>query len=291
MSVPIFDDLVQSTRMGTGFARDYAAYGLWMLRRSPEHMKGYVEADDICVHYHCFRRGEPVLLLHGGFMCAETWVGQIPALACRYRVIATDSRGHGRTTLGTGPITYRRMATDTAALIAKLKLDAVHLVGWSDGGCTGLAMAIEYPDLVRSVTLLGTPFHTDNYSEEAKRKLERTLKPGSPTLLSLSALRRMLTPEPERGREFVEKMRKLWLELPDFTHDELGGITAPVLVIGCDRDEYLSLTPDPLQVFKDTAAAIPGSRLEVVTGGTHSVHIERPRDVNRLILDFLRGIG
>ncbi|MEW6555594.1 MAG: alpha/beta hydrolase [Actinomycetota bacterium] len=290
MSFPIVADLAQSTRMGIGFARGCAAYNLWMLRQSPEHMKGYVEADDICVYYHCFRRGDPVLLLHGGFMCAETWVGQIPALARHHRVIATDSRGHGRTTLGTGPITFRRMASDTAALIAKLKLDAVHLVGWSDGGCTGLAMAIEHPGLVRSLTLLGTPFHTDNYSDEAKRKLERMLKPGSPALLGLSALRRLLTPEPEKGREFVEKMRRMWLELPDFTHEELGRITAPVLVIGCDRDEYLSLTPDPLQVFKDTASAIPGARLEVVAGGTHGVHMERPGEVNRLVLDFLQGM-
>jgi pimeloyl-ACP methyl ester carboxylesterase len=291
MSAPIIDDLVQSTRMGIGFARDYAAYGLWMLRQNPENMKCYVEADDICVYYHCFSRGEPVLLLHGGFMCAETWVGQIPALARHYRVIATDSRGHGRTTLGTGPITYRRMAADAAALITKLKLGAVHLIGWSDGGCTSLAMAIDRPELVRSMTLLGTPFHTDNYCDEARRKMERMLEPGSAALLGQAALRRMLSPEPEKGKEFVGKMRELWRGLPDFTREELGRISVPVLVIGCDRDEYFSLTPDPLQLFKETAAAIPGARLEVLAGGTHSVHLERPKAVNRLILGFLRSVA
>ena len=291
MNTSIIEDLVQSTRMGIAFARDYAAYGLWMLRQGPENMKCYVEADDICVYYHCFSRGEPVLLLHGGFMCAETWVGQIPALARHYRVIATDSRGHGRTTLGTGPITYRRMAGDMAALIAKLKLGAVHLIGWSDGGCTSLALAIDHPELVRSLTLLGTPFHTDNYSGDAKRKIASMLKPGSAALLGLSALRRLLTPEPEKGREFAAKMRELWSTLPDFTREELGRIRSPALVIGCDRDEYLSLWPDPLRVFKETAEAIPDARLEVIRGGSHSVSIERPKIVNRLILDFLQGIG
>jgi pimeloyl-ACP methyl ester carboxylesterase len=229
-----------------------------------------------------------VLLLHGGFTCAETWAGQIPALARDYRVIATDSRGHGRTTLGEGPLTYRRMAGDAAELIRRLGLGQVHLIGSSDGGCTGLALAFERPELVRSLTLLGTPYSTDNYTDEAKKKIKRLLRPSSISMLALRALRRLLTPEPERGREFLGVMTRMWTGLPDFTREELGRIEAPVLVIGCDRDEFLSLTPDPLQVFRETAEAIPGARMEVVKGGTHNVHIERPGAVNRLILDFLR---
>jgi pimeloyl-ACP methyl ester carboxylesterase len=284
-------ELIQSARMGFGFARAYAAYGLWMLRHNPENMKSHVEAGDICIYYHCYGRGDPVLLLHGGFMCAETWAGQIPALVRHYRVIATDSRGHGRTTLGTGPFTFRRMAGDAAELIEHLRLGRVHLVGWSDGGCTALAMALERPELVRSMTLLGTPYSTTNYNDEAKQKIARLLRPHSVSMLSLRALRRLLTPEPERGREFLEKMAGMWTGLPDFTREELGRIEAPALVIGCDRDEFLSLTPDPLQVFRETAEAIPGARLEFVQGGSHSVAIERPGTVNRLILDFLREVG
>lgn len=291
MDNPTVAELIQSTRMSIALTRDYAAYGLWMLRKNPENMKSYVEAGDICIYYHCYGRGQPVLLLHGGFMCAEAWAGQIPALAKSYRVVATDLRGHGRTTLGEGPVTYHRMAGDAADLIEHLRLGSVHLIGWSDGGCTALALALQRPELVRSMTLLGTPYSTDNYSEEAKEKMERLLRPSSVSMLGLRALRRLLTPEPERGREFVEKMTAMWTGLPDLTREELGRIEAPALVIGCDRDEYLSLAPDPLQVFKETADAIPGARMEVVRGGTHSVHIERPGMVNRLILDFLREVG
>ncbi len=283
--------MAQSTRMSLAFARAYAAYGLWMLRKNPENMKSYVEAGDICIYYHCYGRGQPVLLLHGGFMCAETWAGQIPALARDYRVVAADSRGHGRTTLGEGPITYRGMAGDAAALIERLRLGRVHIVGWSDGGCAGLALALERPEMVRSMTLLGTPYSTDNYSEDAKVSMERLLRPSSPSMLALRGLRRLLTPEPERDREFVKKMSAMWRGSPDFTREELGRIEAPVLVIGCDRDEYLSLWPDALRVFRETADAIPGARMEVVRGGTHSVHIERPGAVNRLMVDFLREVG
>ena len=188
----ILSELVQSTRMSLAFARNFAAYRLWMLRERPENLASKVEADDICIHYHCYSRGEPIVLLHGGFMFSETWAGQIPALAHGHRVIAMDSRGHGRTTLGTQPLTFRRMAEDTAALIDKLRLGRVHLVGWSDGGCTALALAMDRPELVRSMTLLGTPFSTENYSEEAKHKIASMLLPHSLSMLGMTAIRRLL---------------------------------------------------------------------------------------------------
>ena len=289
MSGGITEDLILSLRMSAHFALAYARYRLWVLRTRPLESEGRVDADDINIYCHTYGQGESVLLLHGGFMFAETWAGQIPTLAARHQVIAMDSRGHGRTTLGTRPLTYRQMAADAAALVEKLGLGGVHLVGWSDGGCASLAMALQRPDLVRSMVLLGTPFNTDNYSEEAKRRMDNILRPWSLSMLGLRSIRRLMTSEPESGREFLEKMTRMWRESPDFSREELGRIEAPTLVIGCDRDEFLSLWPDPLQVFKETAAAIPGARLSLVHGGTHSVCIERPHEVNVLIQKFLEG--
>ena len=285
------DSLIQPLRMSADFTLVYFKYRLWMLRTRPPNSEGRVDCGDINIYYHGYGQGEPVLMLHGGFMFAETWAGQIPALTLRHQVIAMDSRGHGRTTLGTRPLTFRQMAEDAAALVESLGLDGVHLIGWSDGGCTSLAMALQRPDLVRSMVLLGTPFNTDNYSEEAKRRIENILRPRSLSMLGLRSMRRLMTSEPERGGEFVEKMSRMWREEPDFSRDELGSIEAPTLVIGCDRDEFLSLWPDPLQVFKDTAASIPGARMSLVRGGTHSVSIERPQEVNTLILKFLEGVS
>ena len=290
MSRGLTEDLTQSLRMGSHFSLAYTKYRLWLVRARPESARGRATVGDISIYYHSCGQGEPVLMLHGGFMYAETWAGQIPSLALGHHVVAPDSRGHGRTTLGTRPLTYRQMADDAAGLVERLGLGRVHLVGWSDGGCTSLAMALQRPDLVRSIVLLGTPFNTDNYSEEARRKIEGILRPRSLSMLGLRSIRRMLTSEPEKGGEFLEKMAGMWRELPDFSREELGRIEAPTLVIGCDRDEFLSLWPDPLQVFKETAEAIPGARLSLVRGGTHSVCIERPLEVNTLILKFLDGI-
>jgi len=290
MSAGLRAELTQSLRMIAYSTLASSRYYLWTLRERPEHEKGRVDIGDARIFYLSYGQGEPLLMLHGGFTYAESWVGQTPQLAQLYRVIAPDSRGHGRSTLGTMPITYRQMAEDMAALVERLGLGGVHLVGWSDGGCTSLAMALQRPDLVRSMVLLGTPFNTDNYSAEGWRQMENILDPRSLSMVSLRAMRRLMTPEPHRGKEFLEKMSAMWRSLPDFTTDDLGRIEAPTLVIGCDRDEFLSLWPDPLQVFKDTAAAIPNARLETIKGGTHFVSLERAREVNRLILDFLASL-
>jgi pimeloyl-ACP methyl ester carboxylesterase len=235
---------------------------------------GRLPAGDIDIYYKRFGCGEPVLLLHGGFMVSEGWAAQMPALARDHMVIAMDSRGHGRTTLGTAQLTYRQMGLDVANLIERLGVGPAHVIGSSDGGIAGLALALERPDLLRSLVLLGTSF----------------LSPRAPVLLGLRGLRRLMNPEPWTGRRFVASMRKLWTTLPDFTVEELGTICTPTLVIGCDKDEFLSLSDDPLEVFRETAAAMPNAELAVIPGGTHTVNINRPGVVNELILNFIASV-
>lgn len=282
-------NFIQSLGMSYAMARSLSTYAFWILRTRPRDTSGRMEVGDISMFYRCYGAGDPVLMLHGGFMFAETWASQIPVLSRHYRVIAPDSRGHGRTTLGTRELTYRQMAEDCAELIEMLGRGPAHLVGSSDGGTTALALAMQRPELVRSLVLLGTPFNTSNYSPASWRSIDKFMRPVSPELISMRVVRRLLSAEPEQGAEFVRRMGKMWYELPDFTPEQLGLIEAPALVIAGDRDEFLSLWDDPLQVFRETVAAIPRAQLMVVPGGTHAVHEQRAREVNRLILDFLLG--
>jgi pimeloyl-ACP methyl ester carboxylesterase len=283
-------ELSQVMSLALTWPRVSKLYKTWMKQTRPQNSAGYVKAGDISIYFRRYGAGDPVLLLHGGFMYAETWAGQIPALASRYQVIAMDSRGHGRTTLGTRPLTYRQMAEDAAALIEKLDLGPINLVGLSDGGSTSLALALQRPELVRSLVLLVTPFNTDNYNDSAKRFIEGQLRPWSLSLMGFKIIRRLLTREPENGAQFFEKMKSMWTKLPDFTVEDLQHIEAPTLVVACDHDEYLSPAEDPLRVFSDTAAAIPNARMVTIPGGTHLVNVEHYKTVNSIILDFLESV-
>ena len=75
----------------------------------------HVEANGLRVYYEVHGEGEPLLLIHGGTATSQSWASHLPAFTEHFRVIAPDSRGHGRTDNPTGKLGYRLMADDVAA--------------------------------------------------------------------------------------------------------------------------------------------------------------------------------
>ena len=102
--------------------------------------------------------GEPLVLVHGTGAQASTWRGVVGDLAAGgYRVIAYDRRGFGRSTHR--PVRdYRVHVADLAAVIEGVGAPA-HVLGWSSGGNTALALAVERPDLYRSLVIAEAPWH------------------------------------------------------------------------------------------------------------------------------------
>ena len=85
--------------------------------------------------------GQPIILLHGGLGSRDDFLPLAKHLAADYRLIAIDSRGHGRSALGDLPLTYRRLEQDAAAVLAELGLTDAGIIGHSDGGIVALRLA------------------------------------------------------------------------------------------------------------------------------------------------------
>jgi pimeloyl-ACP methyl ester carboxylesterase len=102
--------------------------------------------------------GEPLVLVHGTGAQASSWGRTVGDLAeGGYRVIAYDRRGYGRSTHP--PVRdYRTHIADLAAVIERVGGRA-HVVGWSSGGNTALALAVQRPELVRSLVVMEAPWH------------------------------------------------------------------------------------------------------------------------------------
>ena len=111
-------------------------------------MSGYLELADQRVFVEEYGAGEPLFLLHGGMVAADSWQFQIAALAERYQVFVPERRGHGRTPDVPGPYTTEDMAAETVAVIEALVDGPVRLVGWSDGAYVAAYAALTRPDLV-----------------------------------------------------------------------------------------------------------------------------------------------
>jgi pimeloyl-ACP methyl ester carboxylesterase len=219
--------------------------------------------------------GDPVLLLHGGLSDSDLLLDPLePALADRFRVVAFDRRGHGRTADTDAPFHYDDMATETIAVIDELIGARSHLVGWSDGGNVALLVALRRPDLIRSLVLIGSNYHFDS-AEPAE-----STGSGPPRFIR----ERYAERSPDGADHFAiifEKSRAMWTAEPTLTTEGLKRIVAPALVLVGDDD---------LMTLAHTASlyeSLPLGQLAVVPGTSHAVVVEKPGLVTRLIGDFL----
>ncbi|QIB66787.1 alpha/beta fold hydrolase [Kineobactrum salinum] len=248
--------------------------------------------NDVDIYYKVLDDGadETVIFLHGGFGNADVWdpYFDAPQLA-NFNLLAPDSRGQGRSTIGTGPVTYGRMAGDMLALLDYLGIQSAHFVGHSDGGCILLQLLVDYPDRVKSATLIGTPFHTDNYPAAVYSQLEAFIadlkNPQGPSGMKYKSRYTDLAREPDGWALLVDRLGSTWLSQPSFSDAELSNIWSPVMVIKVDNDQYL-----PASVFDRTATLIPKSRIHHIAEGTHSVHTEFPKRTSSAIESFINSI-
>ena len=222
--------------------------------------------------------GEAILVLHGGISDSDMLLGSLePALAARYRVVAFDRRGHGRTADTNAAFHYDDMATETIAAIEKLVGGPTHLLGWSDGGNVALLVALRRPDLVRSLVLIGSNYRFDG---------NLPTQPGGSAPKMLRDRFGERSPDGiEHFDRVLEKSRAMWAAEPTLTTDDLRRISAPALVMVGDDD---------LMTLAHTASlyeSLPLGQLAVVPGTSHAVVLEKPELVGRLIGDFLSAPG
>ena len=98
--------------------------------------------------------------------------GFTPTFADRYRVFGPERRGHGHIPDVEGPITYEIMADDTIAFIDALGIGPAHVVGWSDGANVGMIAAMQRPDLVHKLVLIGTAVNVSGGKPWAQALME-----------------------------------------------------------------------------------------------------------------------
>jgi 3-oxoadipate enol-lactonase len=242
--------------------------------------------------------GAPVVFSHGLLWDTGLFAPQIAALKHRYRCIAYDHRGQGRSADDGGrAISLETVTADAAALIEALALGPVHFCGLSMGGIVGMRLGIARPDLVRSLVLLSTTADPEPHKLRYKafnlaarwfgmRPIAGALMPA---LYGKSALT-----DPARGEErqhwrnrLAANRRSIWravngvLERSSI-YAELGKIAAPTLVLVGDED-----VATPLAQARRIAGAIRGAELAVIRQAGHGATLEQPDAVTAAMSAFL----
>src|SRR5688572_32019962 len=112
-------------------------------------MGEHVHAGGLDIWTEQVGEGPDVLLIVGLGDTVESWQFQLDGLADRYRLIAFDNRGAGRTAMPSGPVSVETMADDAAAVLRALDVSSAHAAGFSGGSIVAQELALRHPELVR----------------------------------------------------------------------------------------------------------------------------------------------
>lgn len=256
-----------------------ARYLWWRTTADPHPQTGSVTTDGTAIHYQVYPgQGPAILLLHGGLSHRLSWFSQLPWLVSSGReIVLIDSRGHGRSGLGEGELSYERHAADVTAVMDALHLQKVDIIGWSDGGNTALVLAHLRPERVNRIVAISANYDPSGLTEEAQADASR------PANALAHWINRWWTDAGPKTRELERRIKQMWLSGPTLTPEDLTGIRCPVLLIVGGRDVIR------VEHAQAMAEAIPDARLEVVEDGGHSLPVTDAGWVNRAIGEFLQN--
>ncbi|CAN5740313.1 alpha/beta hydrolase [soil metagenome] len=252
--------------------------------------------------------GAELLLCHGYSGTAHDYALQLEALSADGPVISLDHRGHGRSTkLGTvDGYSIERIAADLVAFLEANASGPVHLLGHSMGGRVALHVALDRPDLLRSLILQDTSAWSFRSPDEALCEiLDGFFLTYDPTT-GLPDTAGMAGPEDEliagttteawQARKdelsagfdpfaLLALGRELFAIDAPTVRDRLGELAMPVTVIvGSEDHPYVDQAPE-------LVAAVPGAALVVIDGAFHSPQLTHPEAWRAALAGHLARAG
>ena len=244
--------------------------------------------------------GQTIVFSHGLLWGTELFAAQVAALRSRYRCIAWDHRGQGKSAEDWRQCIGMELLTqDATALLDHLGVKSAVFVGLSMGGFVGMRVAARRPDLVSRLVLIETTVAREPAANVPRyRMLNAIFRRLGPRLVAGQVAKVMLgkstIADASREREVAEwiaimtRRRDVWravngvIDRAPMAADELAKINVPTLVIVGDED-----MATPRDKAEHIVSAIAGAKLEVVPRAGHSSTVEQPEAINRLLDTFL----
>jgi pimeloyl-ACP methyl ester carboxylesterase len=267
------------------------------------------------LYYEEHGSGDPLLLIMGLAADSQAWMFQLPDFAARYRTIAFDNRGVGRSSKPPGPYTIHEMADETVGLLDALSIPRAHVIGVSMGGMIAQELVLRHPDRVRGLVLACTYPEPD---AEVERQREFSLKQFGGTIgtdgvmqVDISAINPLMFLQQLLptvfNQQFIDRelpklmqifsgalqwgfsmeaiLGQVGAVMSHNATERLHQIKSPTLVITGDADRLVP--PSGSDIL---AREIPGAKLVKVPGGSHGFNFETPEIFNREVLGFLETV-
>ncbi|MFC1796133.1 alpha/beta hydrolase [Pseudomonadota bacterium] len=261
----------------------------------------YLDIRHSSIYYEETGSGSETLVFsHGLLMSSEMFRDQVKAFSSRYRCIAYDHRGQGRSGVSKTGYDMDSLTDDAVELIRQLDCAPCHFAGLSMGGFVGMRLAIHHPELVKSLILMETT--ADPEPEENKGPYRRLAFVGrwlsyrlvaNPVMKIMFGNTFLQDPVRSETRAYWKKhlmsLRRTGTSKAahgvidrEGVYDQLGRIDTPTLILVGDED-----VATPLPKSERMHEAIRNSKLQVIPNAGHSVTIEEPAAITAAMKEFL----
>jgi pimeloyl-ACP methyl ester carboxylesterase len=219
----------------------------------------YVKADDANIYYEVYGEGQPIVVLHGGGVGCTYEMNQfIDSLRVDHKVIAISTRGHGRSEIGSKPVTYEQKANDVKAVIDAVTKEPVEVLGFSDGAYSAYKLAEMYPDAVKKIVAIGAGeiipglrqiiLNIDNMAQYDAKFIEQ---------------QKRIMPEPKRWQEYWDDYAGFYNRVT-ISKNIFNNIKCPVLLVVGELDQNA-----PLATVLAAYQQIPNAQLAVIANAPH----------------------
>jgi pimeloyl-ACP methyl ester carboxylesterase len=239
----------------------------------------YVQSNDAKIYYEVYGKGKPIVLLHGGLFGSTIEYAQlIDSLKWQYKVIAISTRGHGKSEIGTEPLTLDQRARDVLAVVNSVTKEKVMIVGFSDGGFTAYTFASSFPEKVERMVVIGA-----GILYPGLREFNMSYEKGTELDKIYWKQQRAIMPQPERLEELFIQIANCYSKVT-VGKELLGSIKCPVLVMAGDRDDGNSV-----QNVLNAALLISNHQLAIIPNAGHTALNENFNAAWAGMAPFIKG--
>ena len=249
--------------------------------RIDETLDLYYELDD---HTDPWTEPETILLVHGVADTSKAWFAWVPRLSRQYRVLRPDMRGFGHSSVPPADYNWslQGFAQDLQTLLNQLELESVHIVGQRVGGSVAMQFAHDYPNRVKSLTVIGGPATLSQSSLNPGAWLAQVQKDGVEAWARSTMGRRLGNVSPAMKEWWITEMGKSSPQVMAGIFQYVGSmdisallpqIQAPTLVITSDRSALASV-----ETVREWQMRIPNSQLLVLPSPAYHLAATMPEE-------------
>jgi pimeloyl-ACP methyl ester carboxylesterase len=271
-----------------------------------------MRVNGVNIYYELVGAGVPIVFISGTGSHSQIWkLYQVPFFSKQFKVLISDHRGVGESDKPDEFYSTKVFAEDIVALMKQLGVESAHLIGHSMGGRVAQVIALDHPELVRSLVLADTGsgnfsgradfirgIPLDTAVEIAEKGYDQYLRDHIESDFIFTKEFRIR--EPERYKQVVELklsnkpplkayLRHVIARQMHETTNRLHEIKVPTLVLIGEKDDLVVNTGSHMKGAQALAEKIPGAKLVIIRGAAHGIFWERPTETNQVILDFFRN--